>query len=117
MPTSHDNKTVSARSAALKILTFASVLSLAVCASGSSIAATQAPDVQIDPAKGDSPSSAFCSQSLSALQQAGLSGQSGHLEALKTLEACYTRLGQTDRAELTHRRIYQEINRGDPHDW
>lgn len=80
-------------------------------------------EAQADPAAADndptgsaSASAAFCDQSLPSLQAAAYGEQSGHMEALKTLEACYQRLGQSDQANLVRWRIYQELNRSDPHD-
>jgi len=61
-------------------------------------------------------STAACTRSLPALEQAGYSGQTGHLQALKTLEACDVRLGLSDKASFAGWLISRDLDRGDPHD-
>jgi len=58
----------------------------------------------------------YCTASLPALQQAADGGQSGHLEALKTLETCDTLLGKTSAATFVDWQISRELDRADPHD-
>jgi hypothetical protein len=58
----------------------------------------------------------YCAASLPALQRAADGEQSGHLQALKTLEACDTLLGQNAAATFVGWQIDRELDRADPHD-
>ncbi|HWU00904.1 MAG TPA: hypothetical protein VN229_24915 [Terriglobales bacterium] len=61
-------------------------------------------------------SAAACSRALPSLEQAGYSAQTGHLQALKTLEACDIRLGLKEKADFTNWQIYEDLERGHPSD-
>jgi flagellar motility protein MotE (MotC chaperone) len=57
-----------------------------------------------------------CATALPALQQSAYSEQSGHLQALKALVACDTRLGQVEQANFAAWLIDRDLDRADPHD-
>ncbi|HVJ40376.1 MAG TPA: hypothetical protein VM639_02715 [Dongiaceae bacterium] len=61
-------------------------------------------------------SAAACSRALPALEQAGYSALTGHLQALKALEACDIRLGLSEKADFTRWQIYEDLERGHPSD-
>ena len=57
-----------------------------------------------------------CRVALPALQHSADGEQSGHLQAMKSLETCYTRLGQNAAATFVHWQIDRDLDRADPHD-
>lgn len=116
MPAPHDYKPIPLPRLSFAVITLLPLLSLGACASEPLAAAPQAPEASIGSSQND-PTSTFCLKSISALQEAGYGERSGHLDALKTLERCYTQLGQTDKAKRIHWRISRELNRSNPHDW
>jgi hypothetical protein len=63
-----------------------------------------------------SPSTQVCAAELPALQRAATGEQSGHLEALKTLESCDTQLGRNSAATFDRWLADRELDRADPHD-
>jgi hypothetical protein len=69
-----------------------------------------------DDTSGDQLSSAACMRSLPALEQAGYGSQNGHLQALKTLEACDIRLGLSDKADFANWLISQDLDHNHPND-
>lgn len=64
----------------------------------------------------DQAMASYCTASLPELQGAVGSEQSGHLQALRILEACYTRLGQASAANFVDWQINRDLDRADPHD-
>lgn len=57
-----------------------------------------------------------CAAALPSLQRAATGEQSGHLQALRTLETCDTRLGRNSAATFDQWLMNRELDRADPHD-
>jgi hypothetical protein len=91
----------------LMVVALASALSLTAWANSARAA---------DDTSSDQLSAAACSRVLPALEQAGYSAQTGHLEDLKTLEVCDKRLGLNEKADFTRWQIYEDLERGHPSD-
>jgi len=64
----------------------------------------------------DQVASDYCTAALPALQRAAGGEQSGHLQALKILKTCDTRLGQIAAANFAGWQIDRALDRADPHD-
>jgi hypothetical protein len=69
-----------------------------------------------DDISGNQLSAAACSRALPALENTGFSAQTGHLQALKVLEACDIRLGLKEKADFTRWQINEDLERGHPSD-
>jgi len=89
-------------------------IAIAACSAAATMASAASPGPTAD---GDQPLSAdFCNDALPGLQDAAYGEQSGHIQAARTLEACYRLLGQSERANQVQWHIDFDLNRGDPHD-
>lgn len=61
-------------------------------------------------------SSQDCAAELPALRRTATGEQSGHLEALKTLESCDTQLGRNSATTFDRWLADRDLDRPDPHD-
>ena len=98
------------------VIAIVAVLSIAIaaCSAASTMASAASPSPAADR---DQPLSAdFCNDALPGLQNAADGEQSGHIQAARTLEACYRLQGQSERANQVQWHIDFDLNRGDPHD-
>ncbi|HVI92138.1 MAG TPA: hypothetical protein VM659_27860 [Dongiaceae bacterium] len=89
-------------------------IAIAACSAASTMASAASPSPAAD---GDQPLSAdVCTRALPGLQDAADGEQSGHIQAARTLEACYRLRGQSERASQVQWQIDFDLDRGDPHD-